>query len=132
MDIKLAIGDPKTAKVHKREIKEEDAKALYGKKLGDKIRGELFGMNGYEFQITGGSDYCGFPMRKDVVGTARKKILIVAGQVGTRHTRDGLRKRRSVCGNTIYAKTAQLNLKVLQHGSEPLAAPEGTEEKKAE
>jgi small subunit ribosomal protein S6e len=130
MDIKLAIGDPKTKKVYKRDVKEEDAKGLYGKKLGDKIRGESIGLSGYEFLITGGSDYCGFPMRKDVVGTARKKVLIVPGSIGTRHTRDGIRKRRTVCGNTVYARTAQLNLKVLQHGSESLAPAEA--EKKAE
>lgn len=128
MDIKLAIGDPKAKKVHKHDIKEEDAKSIYGKKLGDKIRGESFGLPGYEFEITGGSDYCGFPMRKDVTGTARKKVLIVGG-VGTRHKRAGTRRRRTVCGNTVYARTAQLNLKVTQYGSQPLAAEAPAEKK---
>jgi len=129
MDIKLAIGDPKTKKVYKRDVKEDDAKQLYGKKLGDKIRGESFGLNAYEFEITGGSDYCGFPMRKDVQGIARRRILITPGSVGTRHTRRGIRYRRTVAGNQVYAKTAQLNLKVLAWGTEQLAP---AEEKKAE
>jgi small subunit ribosomal protein S6e len=135
MDFKLNIGDPKSGKTHKKDLTGDDAKFLSGKKIGEKIKGELIGLTGYEFEITGGSDFCGFPMRKDVRGSQRKKILIVNG-VGTRHTRAGMRLRRTVAGNTIYAKTAQINLKILKQGKSPLdAAPDAdapTETPKAE
>ena len=35
----------------------------------------LPGIDGYEFLITGGTDYCGFPMRRGILGI-RKKITI--------------------------------------------------------
>ncbi|MBU0665989.1 MAG: 30S ribosomal protein S6e [Nanoarchaeota archaeon] len=119
VEFKLNIGNPKTGKTYKKEIVEEEAKPLLGKKIGDKIKGELIGFPGYEFEITGGSDYCGFPMRKDVGGSARKKILIASG-VGTRHKRKGIRLRRTVAGNTVYSKTAQINIKVIKEGKASL------------
>ena len=121
MQIQVNIGDPKAGMTAKKIISEDDAKIFFGKKLGDAIKGEMLGTPGYEFQITGGSDYCGFPMRSDVEGTLRKRILIVGG-VGLRPTRDGRRTRKAVAGNTVYARTAQLNLKVTKHGSGPLSA----------
>ena len=44
-----------------------------GMKIGDIIKGGLIGFPNYEFQITGGSDTSGFPMRKDVHGPVKKK-----------------------------------------------------------
>ena len=43
-------------------------------------------------QITGGSDNCGFPMRADVHGTGRKRILGVKG-VGQSQKAKGIRYR---------------------------------------
>lgn len=125
MDLKINIAD-KSGKTVKKELKEEQAQSLYGKKLGDKLNGEILDMPGYEFEISGGSDYCGFPMRRDVQGNMRKRILTVKG-IGNNYNRKGMRLRRSVAGNTIYNKTAQVNLKVLKHGSEPLISEAKTE-----
>jgi len=77
-------------------------------------------------------------MRKDVQGTSRKKILIVGG-VGLRKTKyKGSKIRKIVAGNTIYEKTAQINLKVVKYGKEAIekapkaqAAPEGEATEKA-
>ncbi|MCA9478478.1 MAG: 30S ribosomal protein S6e [Nanoarchaeota archaeon] len=134
---KLNIGDSKSKKTYKKVT--EDISSLYGKKLGETINGELIDLNGYELEITGGSDASGFPMRKDVDGTARKRILIVGG-VGMRNQkRKGLKLRKMVAGNTIYEKTSQINLKVTKWGKDPIekpAEPEGeaapAEEAKAE
>ncbi len=105
----------------------ENAKFLFGKKIGDKIKGEGIDMPGYEFEISGGSDASGFPMRNDVEGTSRKRILI-AGGVGLRKKpRKGFRTRKTVAGNTIYEKTAQVNLKVLKMGKDDLFAEPKTE-----
>ncbi len=125
---KLNIGNPEDKKTYKAEVSDEQAEALIGLKIGDTVKGDLIGYEGYEFLITGGSDYCGFPMRKDVQGTQRKRILIVRG-VGTRQKEKGRRIRKTVAGNTIYDKTAQINLKVIKKGKKPLnPEAEATEE----
>lgn len=115
-EFKVNIGS-KDGKTHKVEFKDDDAKIFIGKKIGDTIK--LSDFSGYEFEIVGGSDYCGFPMRKDVMGPARKRILI-AGGIGLRSKRKGMRIRKTVAGNTIYEQTAQINLKVLKAGKKPL------------
>ena len=116
-EFKLTISNPKTGKSVQREIKDDDAKPLVGKKIAEKINGELINLTGYEFEITGGSDYCGFPMRKDVRGAVRKKILAISG-IGLKKKAKGIRQRKTVCGNTIHNKIVQINLKVLKEGKE--------------
>ena len=133
-EFKLVIGDPKSKKCYQREVKEDLAKPFLGMKIGDKVRGEAFDLTGYEFEVTGGSDYCGFPMRKDLPGQGRKKILAVKG-VGMKPLKkkvrkgkvyqkyNGAKQRKMVCGNTIHEKIHQINLKVLKEGKTPLAEP---------
>ena len=128
-EFKLVIGDPKTKKSFQKVVSADNSKSFLGKKIGDKFKGESIDMAGYEFEITGGSDYCGFPMRKDVPGILRKRILAVSG-IGLKEGRKGMRQRKSVAGNTIYERTAQINVKVLKEGKAPLEAPVA-EEKKA-
>ncbi len=102
-----------------KKLTVDDATPFIGKKIGDTIAGELIGLTGYVFRITGGSDRAGFPMRKDVDGTGRRKILAVAG-VGVRKKRKGLRQRKTVAGNTVWRETVALNLAVVEEGSTPL------------
>ncbi len=121
MEIKINIGqeDGKTV-----QLSLQESKALYGKKIGETIKGELLDKSGYEFIITGGSNASGVPMRADVDGIGQRKILL-AGGVGYRPKRAGIRARKTVCGNTVGPKTAQLNMKVTKTGPKPLvAAPE--------
>jgi small subunit ribosomal protein S6e len=130
VEFKLVIGK-KDGKSIQKTLKEPETNALLGLKIGDKVLGDKIGMAGYEFQICGGSDYCGFPMRKDLPGAGRKKVLMVKG-IGLKDAAAGIRKRRTICGNTIHAKTVQLNLKVLKEGKEQLvgeAKAEGEEKK---
>jgi small subunit ribosomal protein S6e len=135
MEFKVNIGDPKSGKTVQKVVSGKEAEAFLKHKVGDKISGDAIGFAGYEFEITGGSDFCGFPMRRDVRGTARKKVLIVSG-VGLRHNVPGRKIRKTVAGNTVYSKTAQINLKVLKQGAQPLIeakeAPAEGEEKPAE
>lgn len=123
--MKVVIGT-KSGKCLQQEVSEEDAPQWFGKKLGHTVKGDLLGHEGYEFVITGGSDTCGFPMRKDVKGAGRKKIFAVSG-VGLKKTRKGMRRRKTVCGNTISEVTSQVNLRVEKEGKKPLF-----EEKKEE
>ncbi|MBT7903638.1 30S ribosomal protein S6e [Candidatus Woesearchaeota archaeon] len=134
-EFKIVLSDPKTGKSYQKEAKDDSAKLLIGKKLRESIKGEVLDMTGYEFQITGGSDSCGFPMRIDVVGPARKKILAVKG-VGVNNVKglpnknkkgrrkmNGMRSKKTVAGNVIHEKTAQINMKILKYGKEPLEKP---------
>ncbi|MFP4423803.1 MAG: 30S ribosomal protein S6e [Candidatus Woesearchaeota archaeon] len=122
MEFKVVIA--KDGKCVQREVKDDQAEVFLNKKIGETITGDSFGLSGYEFLITGGSDRAGFPMRKDLPGAGRKRILAVKG-IGVRKKRHGQRQRKTVSGSTIYAETAQINLKVLKAGKEDLfAAPE--------
>ncbi len=125
VEFKLTIGDPKTKKCFQRTVSENAAKSLIGLKIGDTVKGESINLEGYEFLITGGSDFCGFPMRKGILGV-RKRILAQGG-VGFRKSVRGIRKRKTVCGETINDKISQINLKVLKHGKAPLVAEEPKE-----
>jgi len=58
VSFKVVIGT-KEGKCLQKEVAEPDATAFLGKKIGDKITGETIGLTGYEFEITGGSDYAG-------------------------------------------------------------------------
>ncbi len=133
VEFKIVISNPKIGRSVQREISGGDANRFIGLKIGDTIKGELIGLTGYEFEITGGSDYCGFPMRKDLTGTRRKGILIVKG-IGLRKRKRGMKKRKTVAGNTIHAKIAQINLKIIKEGKEKLfeEKKEGAEKKEEE
>lgn len=119
--MKAVIG-MKDGRSVQKEIAEADAKTLLGKKIGDTIKGEIMGLTGYEFKIAGGSDYCGFPMRSDVPGFARRRILTV-NSAGVHGLAAGIRVRKTVCGSVIHPKIVQVNLKVVKEGAEPLAPP---------
>ncbi|MBI4139737.1 30S ribosomal protein S6e [Candidatus Woesearchaeota archaeon] len=114
MPTKIVIGYKGKALQQEAELGQ-----LVGRKIGDKVEGSIIGHEGYEFEITGGSDHCGFPMRKDVEGTNRKRILAVQG-VGLNKIKKGIRVRKTVAGNTIHEKIAQVNLKTVKEGSKPL------------
>jgi small subunit ribosomal protein S6e len=130
-DFRLVISDPKTKKAYQIEVKSPDSERLIGMKIGDTVRGDAINVHGFEFQITGGSDKEGFPMRKDVHGTKRVKALISGGP-GFRPTREGERRRKSIRGNQISEDIIQINMKVTKHGEKSLAAALGKEEKPVE
>ena len=123
MEIKLSISNAKSGKTYKKELTAEQSELLFGKKIGEVIDGSKIGFNGYEFTITGGSDECGFPMRKDIEGGLKRKILSAKGK-GIKLKRNGMRVRKTVAGNTVYEKTSQINAIVTKEGKTPL-----TEEK---
>src|SRR3989338_2143156 len=109
---KFVIGHK--GKSYQVEKDQKDA-LVAGKKIGDIISGEFLGLSGYELQITGGSDKDGFPMRKDIEGMSRKKILIGKG-IGLKSKIRGLKRRRSLKGNLIADDIVQINCKVNKEG----------------
>jgi len=95
---------------------EKDAPTIVGMRIGSKFDGSITGLTGYTLQVTGGSDKEGFPMRKDLQGTARKKILAV-NSTGCRGKIKGMKSRKSVRGNTISQEMVQINVKVIEKGA---------------
>lgn len=127
VNFKLCISDPSSGRTFQKEVKDTAARPFIGLNIGETIKGDNIELNGYEFQITGGSDYCGFPMRKGILGQ-RKKIAIYGG-VGFRGEAKGIKRRKTVCGHKIHEKISQINLKVTKQGSKKLGEIFGVAEK---
>lgn len=132
MPFRFVISEPKTRKSFQKDI---DAPALLGQKIGDKFSGDLIGLGGFTLQITGGSDKEGFPMRPEIPGAVRKKILIT-GPPGFHPYKEGQRKRKFVCGNAVSERTMQVNCKIVEGEGDIRTilgiAPKPPKEKKAE
>lgn len=126
VSFKINIADPKTSKCYKTEVKDEKAAPFMGLNIGEKVEGGKIGIDGYEFQITGGTDYCGFPMRRGILGI-RKKITIYKG-VGFKGGLKGMKKRKTVCGHKISESISAINLKVLKEGAKKLSDMFGKKE----
>ncbi|HJX04407.1 MAG TPA: 30S ribosomal protein S6e [Thermoplasmata archaeon] len=129
-DFRAVISDPKDGKSYQVTVGGHHANSLIGKKIGDVVDGIFVGLPGYKLAITGGSDKDGFPMRMDLPGPRRKKLL-VSKSIGFDAKERGLRRRRTLRGNTIAPDTLQVNMKVTQHGMKPISDLVKKEEKKA-
>jgi len=130
VSFKLCIANPKTGKCYQKEAKDTEAQGFIGLNIGEKITGDGFGMGGYEFLITGGSDYCGFPMRHGILGI-RKKIYSYSG-VGFPGLKKGEKTRKTVCGHKINENVTQINLKMLKEGAKKIEELMPVGEKKEE
>jgi len=128
VDTRLVIGQDKVTK--QVSLTPEQSIKLKGKQIGDILKGDDFGFPGYEFEIRGGTDKDGFPMRADLSGTVRKKLLLAEGP-GYKPKEAGIRKRKMVRGKIIDEDIAQVNVKVKKAGTkkiEDILAPVAKEE----
>lgn len=100
---------------------ETENEVLFGKSVGDKVDGKEVSadLDGYELEITGGSDSAGFPLYKNVEGLGLKRMLFTKGW-GMKDNRKGVRIRKTVRGKTISSTIAQINLNVLKAGKKKL------------
>lgn len=137
-EIKVTISDPKTGKSYNKVITDN---LFLNRKLGESINGNIVGLDGYELKITGGSDSAGFPMRKEISGSVKKKPMLSGGtgfhpkKRRTQHKAQHhyyLFKRKTVRGNTFSDTSSQVNLLVVKHGSQALDAIFPKTEKVAE
>lgn len=110
MQITIGTEDGET---FQKELEENSQ--LLGKQIGETFEGSIIGLNGYKLKITGGSDKEGFPMRKSIEGAERTRILLSDG-TGIREASKGVRKRKSVRGNTVSGQIQQLNTQVVESG----------------
>lgn len=107
-NFKVVVADPKTRKAQSVEVKDPQAQAFVGLKIGDQLDGTLVGLEG-TIKITGGSDRAGFPMRPDVSGGVKKYVLMTAGIGFRKNSGGGTKKRKLVRGNTITEEIYQVN-----------------------
>lgn len=111
--VKIVVSDPSTGKSQSIELDSASFKPLIGRKIGDIVDGSVIGLKGCKLQITGGSDRDGFPMRPDVMGGIRTRILL-SGGVGFNPRKRGERRRKTVRGNTITEDIVQVNMKIVE------------------
>ena len=116
MEFKTVIADPKKGKTYQWEITGHHANSLVGKRIGDEVDGIFVGLPGYKLVITGGSDRDGFPMRRELPGPKRRKVLITES-VGFHPDDKGVRKRKTVRGGTVSPDIVQINITVVTSGT---------------
>lgn len=126
---KLVINNKQ--KAYSKELNDQESTNFLNKKIKDKVSGNTFGFKNYEFEITGGSDKDGFPIRFDLPGSGRKKLLLSKGP-GVKIDRRGMRLRKMVRGNTISNDIKQINIKVVKEGDKKLNEIFGKTEEKNE
>ena len=140
VEFKVVVNDTKNGKSHQVQVSGHHANSLIGKKIGDEVDGIFISLPGYKLIVTGGTDKNGFAMRKDFPGGGRRKLLLSKSQ-GFIPKENGLRKKKSVRGNTINQDIVQINMKVTKYSSKPIeklvsvekkAEEEKKEEKKEE
>ncbi|MHA1924610.1 MAG: 30S ribosomal protein S6e [Candidatus Thorarchaeota archaeon] len=119
MPFKLVISDPEEGKAIQYELDDAKTNALVGKSVGDIVEGDVLGLPGYKLKITGGSDASGFPIRPDVHGSGKKRILI-KGPPGFKSNRKGMSKRKTVRGRELSLGISQVNMRIEEKGSTPL------------
>lgn len=110
---KMIISDPETGNSKLVELEETRAVPLIGRKIGEMLDGSIVGLPGYKVQITGGSDKDGFPMRPNVHGGVRRRVVL-GGGVGFKPKSEGERKRKTVRGNVITDEIVQINIKIVE------------------
>jgi small subunit ribosomal protein S6e len=118
VEFKLVLADGPRS--YASSVNDAPAAGFLGKRIGEVVGGELFGVEGYTFRISGGTDRAGFPLRGDLPG-GRQLRLFVGDGFGFHAPRHGQHRRRTYRGGTISEETVQINLTVEQRGKKPLA-----------
>ena len=127
MAFKVVVSE----KAESYQVEVDETKAFNGLVIGDEFDGGLVGLDGYTLKITGGSDKNGFTMKKDVPGTRRIQSLLTGG-TGYHPKADGVKRRKTVRGNTIADDIVQINTVVTQAGSKSIADIIGAGEEEEE
>jgi len=129
VDFRVVISDPKSGRAYQAEVSGAHASKFVGKVIGSTVDGEVVGLPGYKLQITGGTDKDGFPMREDLPGGQRRKILTFGG-TGHHPREQGQRKRKAICGREISMNIGQINAIITKHGSKSVDELLGSEKEK--
>ena len=128
---KIIISDPETGTSRVVELEETRAVPLIGRKIGEVIDGSVVDLPGHKAQIIGGSDKDGFPMRRDVHGGVRRRVIL-SGGVGFNPQNEGERRRKTVRGNVITDEIVQLNMKIVEKPKQPKESKKTKEKREKE
>ncbi|MFA6710272.1 MAG: 30S ribosomal protein S6e [Candidatus Methanomethylophilaceae archaeon] len=115
VEFKTIVNDVKTGKSFNIAVSGHHANSLIGKNIGEIVDGIFVGLPGYKLKITGGSDGNGTPMRADLPGNKRKKLLL-SDSTGFHEKYPGQRMRIAIRGSTISSEIVQVNMAVAEYG----------------
>ncbi len=115
---KVIVSDPQAGTSKVIEVEEARAAPFIGRKIGETMDGAIVDMPATKIQILGGSDKDGVPMRPNVHGGVRRKVVL-SGGVGFNAKKDGERKRKAVRGNIITDEIVQINMKIVDQPAKP-------------
>ncbi len=118
---KVIVSDPQTGTSKAVEVEEARAAPFIGRRMGDVLEGAVVDMPGSKMKLTGGSDKDGVPMKPNVHGGVRRKVVLSNG-VGFKAKRGGERRRKAVRGDVITDEIVQLNATLVDQPPKPKEA----------
>jgi small subunit ribosomal protein S6e len=118
---KVIVSDPEAGTSKVVELEEARASPFIGRKLGETLDGSAVDLPAHTVQILGGSDKDGVPMRGNVHGGVRRRVVL-SGGAGFGPKKAGERKRKTVRGNIITDEIVQINMKIVERPAKPAEA----------
>jgi len=110
---KVIVSDPQAGTSKVVELEEARAAPFIGRRLGETLDGSAVDLPAHTVQILGGSDKDGVPMRGNVHGGVRRRVVL-SGGAGFSPKNSGERKRKTVRGNIITDEIVQINMKIVE------------------
>jgi small subunit ribosomal protein S6e len=110
---KVIVSDPQDGTSKVVEVEDTRATPLIGRKIGETVDGSVVDLPAHKVQIKGGSDKDGVPMRGNVHGGVRRRVVL-SGGTGFSPQRKGQRKRKTVRGSVITDEIVQINMKIVE------------------
>jgi small subunit ribosomal protein S6e len=118
---KVIVSDPQSGTSKVVELEEARAAPFIGRRLGETLDGSAVDLPAHTVQILGGSDKDGVPMRGNVHGGVRRRVVL-SGGAGFSPKNSGERKRKTVRGNIITDEIVQINMKIVERPAKPAEA----------
>jgi small subunit ribosomal protein S6e len=118
---KVIVSDPQTGTSKVMELEEARAAPFIGRRIGEVMDGATVDMPSTKVQIMGGSDKDGVPMKPNVHGGVRRKVVL-GGGVGFKPKKSGERRRKAVRGNIVTDEIVQINMKLVDQPAKPKEA----------
>src|SRR4030067_1881423 len=92
---KVIVSDPQAGTSKAVELEEARAAPFIGRKGGETLDGSPVDLPAHTVQILGGSDKDGVPMRGNVHGGVRRRVVL-SGGAGFNPKKKGERKRKTI------------------------------------
>ena len=118
---KVIVSDPQAGTSKVVEVEDTRAVPFLGKRLGETFDGSVVDLPAHKLKLMGGSDRDGVPMRPNVHGGVRRRVVL-SGGVGFNPKRDGQRRRKAVRGDIVTDDIVQINTKIVERPNKPKEA----------